>query len=223
VTFLGKDDVWVFPTRDGSATLFSKEFNTTYHSINGAVGESRHVFIQHGLMTQMDRRSISVLEFGFGTGLNAFLAYLLSQKFNLPVQYTGIDNTRIDPAIIDALGYPDYLAATKQAHVFKRMHDNAPWHESSFSFEKHYSITAIKDKSSFDCIFFDAFDPAIQQELWSEEVFKTLFHLTSPGGCLVTYCAQGEVRRKLERSGFLTERLPGAPGKREMIRSIRPS
>lgn len=220
---LGRNDVFVMPTRDGSDTLFSRAFNATYHSMYGAVGESRHVFVQFGLDSLKERNEIHILELGFGTGLNAFLAYLFSIKHNLPVYYTGIEAFPIDLDVARQLNYPQYLAYAEEQEVFERMHAESHFTTDHFHFQKVSDIREIEDTSRFDCIFFDAFAPGVQPELWSQDMLSELFRLTTPGGCLVTYCAQGEVRRRLVTAGYEVQRLQGPPGKREMLRAVRKS
>lgn len=218
---LGRNDVFVVSTRDGSDTLFSRAFNATYHSIHGAVGESRHVFVQFGLDSLDARTEIHILELGFGSGLNAFLAYLFSIKHNLPVHYTGIEAFPIDLEVARQLNYPQYLAFAEEQDVFERMHAESHFTTDHFHFQKVRDMLEVPDTSRFDCIFFDAFAPGVQPDLWSQEMLSKLFSLTNLGGCLVTYCAQGEVRRRLVTAGYEVQRLQGPPGKREMLRALR--
>lgn len=219
---LGKDDVYPVLTRDGSATLFSKRFQSTFHSLNGAVSESRHVFVQHGLLTQSFRRKIHVLEFGFGTGLNALLTYLFARKHQTEIQYTALEPYGISWDVIQQLEYPAYLAAPESENALRCMHEQSRGNLSPFHFRKYIDLDQVSNLQ-VDCIYFDAFDPSVQNEAWNGDIFRKLFALTSGGGCLVTYCARGQVRRDLEQAGFAVERLPGAPGKRQMLRAIRPS
>ena len=220
-TRLGLNEVYIVPTRDGSNTLFSQKFNSTYHSIHGAVSESRHVFIQNGLYTQSGKVKLNVLEIGFGTGLNAFLAYLFSIRNNIPLSYIGIEAFPISVDVAAKLDYPGYLAANDHADVFLKMHNSDKFKRKDFNFHLINSLEQIPRKVAFDCIFFDAFHPEPQPELWSHDIFEMLYRITATNGCLVTYCAQGEVRRKMESAGFKVERIPGATGKREMLRAIK--
>lgn len=221
VPFLGRDDVFIVPTLDGSDTLFSKAFGATYHSRNGAVSESRHVFIQNGLQTQSHRSKISILEFGFGTGLNAFLAFLYSIKQQKEISYYGIEAFPIDLHVAGHLNYPAYLAATPYSDLFKRLHAENSFSDGQFHFRKLQSITELNSSTMWDCLFFDAFSPDIQSEQWEQNIFDRLFELTSVDGCLVTYCAKGEIRRRMQRAGYHVKRLSGAPGKREMLLAIK--
>ena len=219
--FLGKDDVFPVRTLDGSDTLYSRAFSASYHSINGAVSESRHVFIQHGLSKLLHLPSISILEVGFGTGLNAFLTFLFSQKQAKLISYTGIEPFPIDPKVAEQLNYPSYLAADEFSELFLKMHREDSFETPNFNFQKLHSLDELPSSGGYDCIFFDAFSPDEHEELWEQNIFDRIQELTSSGGYLVTYCAQGEVRRKLERANYVVNRLPGAPGKRQMIQAIK--
>ena len=218
---LGRDDVYVVTTHDGSDTLYSKAYQVTYHSIYGAVTESKHTYIQNCLLTQGHRERIKILEFGFGTGLNAFLAFLYARKFQKQVDYTGLDRFPIDLSVIKKLDYPGYLACPDSKDVFHRMHELTSFKEENFHFQRMDHVDIFGMTGSFDCIFFDAFDPSAQPELWDQLMFDHLHQLTSPGGCLVTYSAKGEVRRHLSRAGYNVHRIPGAPGKREMLQAFK--
>ncbi len=220
---LGWEDVYIVTTRDGSDTLFSQAFGATYHSVFGAVGESKHVFIQNGLDTRLQLDHISILEFGFGTGLNSFLAYLFALRHEKPMHYIGIESFPIAGKVAEKLDYPSYLAFPEEREIFLRMHAEKDFISGPFHFSKKPSFKDVKKASSFDCIFFDAFAPGAQPELWEQSVFESLFQMTAEDGCLVTYCAQGEVRRRLIAAGYQVERLAGPPGKREMLRGVKRS
>lgn len=218
---LGKDDVFVTGTLDGSDTIYSKSLQTTYHSTNGAVSESRHVFIRNGLLTQFHLPSISILEIGFGSGLNAFLSLLIAKQHNKHVKYTGIESFPIEESIALQLNYPEYLVAEHSKEFFIQMHNQSAFSTTFFDFKKYEQVDRLDLSQSFDCIYFDAFAPKVQPPLWEQNVFDVMFHITSLGGCLVTYCAQGEVRRRLMNAGYKVNRLNGAPGKREMIQACK--
>lgn len=219
---LGGDDVYVVTTLDGSDTLFSNFYGTTYHSLTGAVGESRHIFIQHGFQRLSNLPSIRILEIGFGTGLNAFLAFLYSKKLNRSVTYMGIEAFPIAISIARQLNYPAYLAAEKYKDTFLKMHLEKDFSIDQFQFRTLYEWK-FDANQSFDCVFFDAFAPDNQPELWEQHVFELLYSLMANNGFLVTYCARGEVRRRMERAGFEVSRIPGAPGKREMLQARKRS
>ena len=218
---MGPDDVYVIRTLDGSDTLYSRTYQATYHSINGAVSESRHVFIQHGLNTQLGHPHIRILEFGFGTGLNPFLSFLFGKKHSTAIEYVGIESQPIDIRLACQLNYASYLAAPQDQTIFIRMHSEPGFVQDNFSFQKASSLEEINGEELFHCIFFDAFSPSEHSEAWSQNNFDKIASLTLPGGCLVTYCARGEVRRTIEKAGFKVNRISGAPGKREMIQAFR--
>jgi tRNA U34 5-methylaminomethyl-2-thiouridine-forming methyltransferase MnmC len=218
---LGRDDVYVVASRDGSNTLFSREYGATYHSIYGAVSESKHTYIQRCLHTQLNRKEINILEFGFGTGLNAFLAFLTAESYKKQINYTGFEAYPLDLNIVSQLEYSGYLACHEKEAVFMRMHETNAFTENYFQFQRLDYWDIIKLEGPFDCIFFDAFAPESQPELWQQEMFDLLFKVTSPGGCLSTYCAKGEVRRRIAQSGYVVERIPGAPGKRQMLQAFK--
>jgi tRNA U34 5-methylaminomethyl-2-thiouridine-forming methyltransferase MnmC len=216
-------DLWIHPTRDGSNTLFSHAFGATYHSLYGAVSESRHVFIQHGLASLPPAETVSVFEFGFGTGLNALLAAAWSGSTGIPLSYTGIDPVPLPGHLPPRLDYPAYIARPDLETLFLRMHREHTFYEGDIAFTRLATLGDIPPESRFDCIFFDAFAPAAQPECWSQDVFQYLYDLTAPGGILVTYCAQGEARRRMQHAGYTVERLPGPLGKREMLRARKPT
>lgn len=198
---LGKDDVYVLRTADGSDTLYSKALQVSYHSIYGAVSESRHVFIEHGLSTQLSHDPIHILEFGIGTGLNAFLAYLFSEKQSHRVRYSGIEPKPLALNIVKTLNYPEYLAASHAQHVFLDMHEKDRFSNGKFEFRRFLSIEEITIDPVYHCIFFDAFSPSEQEDAWTEKVFSHLYECAVSGACLITYCVQGQVRRTLHGLG----------------------
>jgi len=213
-------------TADGSHTLFSPEFNEIYHSRNGAIQESNHVFIQHAL-AQIEKENIRVFELGFGTGLNAFLAFLFAQNKGKHIHYQGVELYPIAIEIAQSLNYADELEGGKFKPEFLQLH-TASWNEThalgnNFSFQKnHISILDyLPAANDVDVIFFDAFAPDIQSDLWSEAVFKKMYAMLKTGGRLSTYCAKGNVRRAMQAAGFKVERTPGPPGKREMLVAVK--
>lgn len=219
---LGREELFAVPTSDGSFTLYNKLFKATYHSLYGAVSESKHTYRQKCLDTQLHKARICILEFGFGTGLNAFLAFLFSQKHQLQVDYFGLECLPIEVSIINDLDYPGYLAFPDQKDILIKMHETPAFNTEYFTFQRHDSWNSLPDKVDFDCIFFDAFAPEVQPELWGQDMFDRLYRATASGGCLVTYCAKGDVRRNMEHSGYLVSRIPGAPGKRQMLQAFKP-
>lgn len=214
-------------TDDGSQSVFSEKYGVTYHSKFGAVTESAHVFIAAGLRYKAVVQSeISILETGFGTGLNAFMTWLEAERRNLHINYLGLEIAPISTEEAVALDYPAALSCPERAPDFLALHE-CDWgvpHSFSedFIFEKRKTrIEEFEQPGAFDLIYFDAFAPQAQPELWTEEVFARMFHSLKPEGALVTYCAQGHFKRTLKKVGFTVEKLQGPPGKREMTRGVR--
>lgn len=208
-------------TDDGSQTLFVPSLDEHYHSVKGALTESMHIFIRMGLQecTSVEPR---VLEIGFGTGLNAWLTFLESEK-GRKIYYTTLEKYPLPKELILQLDYPKLLSPA-QAPSYLLIHE-AAWNEwveltPSFMLRKmQVDFTTCSLPDEYDVIYFDAFAPEKQPEMWSQELFDRLYACLSPGGILVTYCAKGVVRRMLQTSGFVVERLPGPPGgKREILR-----
>lgn len=217
-------DMTLLSTSDGSNTLVSTQYGVSYHSRHGAVTESAHVFIGAGLLWKaQETEQIAVLEVGFGTGLNAFMTWLEAERQGLSVEYTGLETVPVSQAVLSAMRYPEALGVPGRAADFERLYQ-IPWGQAQ-RFSAHFQaekcllpVQEVSFERRFDVIYFDAFAPQIQPEMWEEELFRRLAKTLKAGGCLVTYCAQGEFRRRLKRSGFLVEKLPGPPGKREMTR-----
>ncbi|HSP12188.1 MAG TPA: tRNA (5-methylaminomethyl-2-thiouridine)(34)-methyltransferase MnmD [Salegentibacter sp.] len=219
----------IIKTGDGSVTIHLPEWDEQYHSKHGAVQEALHVFIKMGLQHFVEKSSkaqISILEIGFGTGLNAFLTFLESQKLQLEIMYTGVEAYPISAEEISALNYAEKLSVENQSWALQKMHD-CPWEQHSgisddFSLEKlQKKFDEITAKDAFDIIYFDAFGARVQPELWTEEIFEIMYSALKMEGILVTYSAKGSVRRALQKVGFFVERLPGPPGKREMLRASK--
>ena len=212
-------------TADGSTTIHIPEWNEQYHSKHGAIQEAYHVFIKNGL-SLFKNQEISVLEIGFGTGLNCFITFLELQTYNLKVDYTGVEAYPISDKEVEALNYISELNAEEKISVFKKMHETY-WDEEhkisdNFCLKKQQKLFKdIDAKNAFDLIYFDAFGARVQPELWTEEVFKKMYIALKKEGVLVTYSAKGSVRRAMQTVGFVVERLEGPPGKREMLRAIK--
>lgn len=212
----------IITTLDGSTTIHIPGWNECYHSKNGAIQEAYHVFIGNGLRLFEDS-PISILEIGFGTGLNAFITYLES-KNNPSIQYTGVEAYPVSATELSSMNYVDQLNATADAHIFLSMHE-CKWEQPIIlapNFElvkRHQRIEEISDVSTFDLIYFDAFGYNVQPELWTTAIFKRMHDALKPGGYLVTYAARGVVKRSMMEVGFTVEKLPGPPGKREMFRA----
>ena len=214
------------PTADGSNTLFVPELNEHYHSIKGALTESEHIFIRMGL-EHHPSPSPRVLEIGFGTGLNAFLTLLYADKTQRTVHYTSLERYPVAPELISHLGYPKRICP-ERAVDFYALH-RAAWEEDIpltpyFTLHKvQTDFTTYDFPDAYDVIYFDAFAPEKQPEMWTQDLFARLYHSLRPGGILTTYCAKGIVRRTLQAVEFTVERLPGPPeGKREILRASKP-
>ncbi|PTX44135.1 tRNA U34 5-methylaminomethyl-2-thiouridine-forming methyltransferase MnmC [Christiangramia gaetbulicola] len=219
----------IIKTEDGSVTIHLPEWNEQYHSKHGAVQEARHVFLKMGLyhyIENFDPEEISILEIGFGTGLNAFLTLVEAERIDLKINYTGVEAYPVSAEEVLQLNYPEASQAEEWEVKFKEMH-TIPWEERSeisknFSLEKQQKkFDEIEDKALFDIIYFDAFGARVQPELWTEEIFSIMFKALKNNGVLVTYAAKGSVRRAMLATGFQVEKLPGPPGKREMLRAVK--
>lgn len=211
----------IIVTGDGSKTIHLEDWNEQYHSKYGAIQEAYHVFIKNGL-NRIDANKISILEMGFGTGLNAFITYLESHKSATEVDYFGVEAYPIDSVEVAELNYTAKLDVLDGQHVFKKMHDSL-WEEKmaitpSFYLTKYkLDFRDVLFKNQFDLIYFDAFGPRVQPELWSQTIFEKMFNSLKTNGWLTTYSAKGDVRRAMQKVGFTVQRIEGPPGKREML------
>jgi len=214
-------------TQDGSHTVAIPELQVTYHSTFGAVQESKHVFIEAGLIPLLQsHHHIHILEVGFGTGLNALLSLGETEKNGGSIAYTAIEPFPLAKEEIQTLNYCDQLLRPEWKLYFQQMHACAWEREEPLTprFSIYKTMSPLQEyhaKHTQQLIFFDAFAPAAQPELWEREVFDKLYLLLDPGGILVTYCSKGSVRRTMQDAGFIIKKLPGPPGKREMIRAMR--
>ena len=219
-------------TADGSKTIHIEDWNEQYHSKHGAIQEAKHVFIKNGLhhfchseRSEESLENISILEIGFGTGLNAFITCLEAEKLKVNIDYVGVEAYPISSDEVSALNY-DELLSKKNNSVFKKLH-KVSWEEnhkitSKFMLKKRkHFFEDIKDIEKYNLIYFDAFGARVQPELWTETIFKNMFKALKPKGVLVTYSAKGSVRRAMQAVGFSVERLEGPSGKREMLRAIK--
>ena len=211
-------------TEDGSHTIFVPELNEHYHSVHGAVQESAFIFINNGYEV-CKGDPVSILEIGFGTGLNALLTAIKSISGTRKVLYTSIEKYPLASEIVDSLNHFEF-AGEYGKDFFNRI-NSAPWNESvkicdNFELRKIESdLTTTTLQGTFDLIYFDAFGPDKQPEMWTREIFYRIAAVTIKGGILVTYSAKGEVKRSLKACGFDVELLPGPPGKRQMIRAVK--
>lgn len=211
-------------TSDGSSSIYLPEWDESYHSKHGAIQEAYHVYIRSGLDLFKNNAQIEILEIGLGTGLNCFITFLECQKRNLKINYDGVEAFPLKAEEISQLNYVQQLKAEAKTDYFNKIH-SSKWEEkvrisNNFSLIKRkQSFEEITDENRFDLIYFDAFGARVQPELWSEQVFKIMYQSLKNNGVLVTYSAKGSVRRALQNVGFSIERLPGPPGKREMLRA----
>lgn len=210
-------------TADGSTTLQIEDWNEQYHSKHGAIQEAYHVFIKHGLEL-FKNETISILEIGLGTALNCFITFLEHQKNNQIIHYQGVEAYPITLEEAFSMNYIHRLNAETHASVFKKIHQS-PWGgtfnlSSSFSLKKRkHFFNEIDDNQQFNLIYFDAFGARVQPELWEKSIFEKMYNALKPNGILVTYSAKGSVKRAMLEVGFEVEKLPGPPGKREMLRA----
>lgn len=218
----------IVKTRDGSNTIFVPEFDETYHSTHGAIQESLHVFIRSGLKFKTELNDINVLEVGFGTGLNALLSFVDSEDTNRNIKYTSLEAYPLQWDLVSKLNYIDIIFNGKYSEIYKKIH-TCDW-ESFYELSPYFTLKKQNVKlqnilfdNEFDIIYFDAFAPRVQPELWTEQIFTSMYKALKPGGILVTYCAKGSVKRALRYVGFELQSIPGPPGKREMSRAVKPS
>ncbi len=221
-------------TSDGSKSLYLPQWEETYHSRHGAVQEAYHVFIRKGLDLFETGSELRILEMGFGTGLNCFITWLECHRRGLTIYYHALEAYPVKPTVIQQLDYPMALGQAEHKAVFERLH-SCKWDEE-VQITKNFRLFKAKEqfsdfnpsesfgrKENFDLIYFDAFAPRVQPELWSESMFQIMYEALREEGVLVTYSAKGSVRRSMQAVGFSVERLPGPPGKREMLRAIKAS
>ncbi len=209
-------------TADGSTTIYIPEMDENYHSHHGAIQEARHVFIKHGLESLV-QEDITVFEMGFGTGLNALLTLEFARRQKKQVRYLGLEAYPVESEMIEKLNYLEGIGKEFR-NDFEAMH-KAAWDQTIAIHELeltkiHQKIEEFQPKiDSIDIIYFDAFGPRAQSDMWELPVLEKMATMLKPGGILVTYCAQGQFKRHLKSLGFEIERLPGPPGKREMTRA----
>ncbi|SFS98503.1 tRNA U34 5-methylaminomethyl-2-thiouridine-forming methyltransferase MnmC [Porphyromonadaceae bacterium NLAE-zl-C104] len=214
-------------TEDGSHTLYVPELDEHYHSTHGAIQESLHVYLEAGLH-HCDKSEINLLEIGFGTGLNAFLTLLDTEKSGKTVKYTTLERYPVSITEAEMFNYSKLLDPL-QEEKFIQLH-SSPWEEwveitPDFHLKKLQMDIKGLDKfqpgTAFDVIYYDAFAPEKQPHMWTQEIFNRLYSLSNPGAVLTTYCAKGAVRRILQSAGYQVERLPGPPGKREILQAVK--
>jgi tRNA U34 5-methylaminomethyl-2-thiouridine-forming methyltransferase MnmC len=210
-------------TEDGSHTIYLPEINEHYHSVHGAIQESLHIYIGQGLL-HMDNKELSILEIGFGTGLNAWLTYCIARQKNLKIHYFSLEKYPLKESEFLKLNYTENIFQ-ENTEVFKQMH-SSEWNRPvkispDFVLEK-VNVDLITYNFSkahqFDLVYFDAFAPDKQPEMWTDQILQKVAETVCKNGILVTYCAKGSVRRSFSSAGFNMERIPGPPGKKEILR-----
>lgn len=217
-------------TNDGSPSI-EWEQGVTYHSIHGAIQESRHIFIREGLhaawaMHRRERPPLRIFELGLGTGLNALLSLLEAAASQRPISYEAMEAFPLETPLTDRLDYCTLLDCRGYQSFFERLHQ-CDW-EVSVPITPYFTFFKSRGPwpgrplyQSADLVYYDAFDPVFQPELWTTAVFESLSTQLAPNALIVTYCCKGAVRRSLAAAGFQVEKIPGPPGKREMIRAIK--
>lgn len=218
----------VVKTADGSDTISVDELGVSYHSKHGAIQESIHVFIEAGLTfykTQMpDKQSIRVFEMGLGTGLNALLTCQYAHKNSVNISYTAVEQYPATKEEVSILNYSSLLQ--DDTNILTNIHASE-WEKTTgisdtFSFKKvHTSLQEYVPDEQYDIVYYDAFAPNAQPELWTTDIFSKLYSMMSDNAILVTYCSKGDVRRAMLSVGFDVQKIPGPPGKREMLRATK--
>lgn len=221
----------IITTADGSKTIQIEDWNEQYHSIHGAIQEAQHVFINTGfnfLLKAFNAKEISILEIGFGTGLNAYLTHLNAEKNTCKVDYVGVEAYPVSEFEIKKLNYTALIESKTNSQKFDDLH-RCSW-EKKHKLSSYFQLTKrqlkfenLEFNERFNLIYFDAFGARVQPELWTSEIFQIMYQALKFNGVLVTYSAKGSVRRAMQTVGFTVERLPGPPGKREMLRATKHS
>ncbi len=213
----------IIKSNDGSHTLWRPDLDEHYHSTHGAIQEALHVFIESGLKEVIQsKKDISILEVGFGTGLNAFLTLQHNIDKDLNIAYTGLEAYPLSEKLTQQLNYTseDWKESFDLLHACEWNQWNKI-NEGFNLYKLHGKLEEVNFESQFDLVYYDAFGPRAQDSMWIPELFQKVYNVIRDGGVFVTYCAKGQVRRDLESVGFKMERLPGPPGKREMLRGVK--
>ena len=220
--------IQIIATKDGSHSLFNRQLDETYHSRHGAVQESRHVFVKNGLQHWLEQhpdQNVFIFEVGMGTGLNVLLTLQEALSSDRMFYYTTLEPFSVSPDMIRQLNYVEFVEETRLQPLFPEIH-TSPWEQDvpllkNFTFKKLQTTVqeATLQPLSFNVIYFDAFAPNKQPELWTYEILDKVTSLLKPGGVWVTYAAKGQMKRDLKALGLAVETLPGPPGKAEMVRA----
>jgi tRNA U34 5-methylaminomethyl-2-thiouridine-forming methyltransferase MnmC len=217
----------IITTGDGSKTIHMPEWNENYHSSHGALQEANHVFLRNGWDDFLEEEEITIFEVGFGTGLNAILTLQEATKNKTITNYYGIEAFPVSKEEIIELNYESLLENEQSVDNYRKMH-TAKWNEI-VEITSFFRLNKIHERiqnysflpNTFDLIYFDAFGPRTQEEMWHPDIFKILYNSLKVGGLLVTYCAKGQVKRDLKSAGFKVQAVPGPPGKREMTKAFK--
>lgn len=223
----------IITTKDGSKTIHIPEWNEQYHSIHGAIQEAIHVYINEGLAFFLSTKNydtasntVSILEIGFGTGLNAFLTLTEAEKRQIKINYTGVEGFPVSLSEIEQLNYDEAILYKNNSDTFNKLHI-CDW-ESNQKISDYFKLKKqkkqfldISETNKFNIIYYDAFGPRVQPELWTQTIFDKMYKATKKNGVLVTYCAQGDARRAMISAGFTVTKEEGPPGKRHMLRAIK--
>lgn len=224
-------NIRLITTEDGSHSLFVPALNETYHSFHGAVQESLHVFIKMGLSYHLEQKidvnELRVFEVGFGTGLNALLAAAFAWKHRILIHFTSIEAFPVAPTLVEKLNYTSFIENNEAGQWFKLLH-TCEWN-STVQVHPWFTIKKVHSKlqdyplpaCAFDTIFFDAFAPNKQADMWDLPVLKKIAFSMDTGAAFVTYCAKGQLKRDLQSLDLKVDTLPGPPGKKEMVRAIK--
>ncbi|TDL99125.1 MAG: hypothetical protein C4K58_07500 [Flavobacteriaceae bacterium] len=214
-------------TKDGSHTLYVENWNESYHSHHGALQESLHVFIENGLNHFAHLKEVSILEYGLGTALNAFLTANRAIEKKQKIHYFAMEKFPLEKQEYELLNYNQIPSA--KPDLFQSIH-KAAWNQKQcidlffdlYKFESDFSEVLNLDIPKVDLIYFDVFGPRVQPEYWNKESLTMAFDMLKPGGRFTTYCCKGSVKRDMMEIGFEVEKRPGAPGKREMLHGRKP-
>ncbi len=214
-------------TGDGSYTIFVPGLDEFYHSVKGAYSESMHVFINLGFKKFTDYKSINIFEVGFGTGLNCLLTFIESENQGIEIFYDALEPFPLNSNIISKLNYSSITDYPDSEKWLKSFHESGTgkWIDLDERFSLRKNIVKIEDvrlaAANYDLVYYDAFGPKAQPEMWTRDNFLKIFDSMKQNGVLVTYCSKGQVRRDLQNTGFVVERLSGPPGKREVLRAVK--
>lgn len=214
----------IIVTADGSHTIKDNDLNVTYHSTHGAIAESQHVYIETGLK-HIQKKKLSILEIGFGTGLNALLTLIHADNDHSEILYEGVEPYPLDDVQVHALNYLSVLEREEYRGKFLSMH-SCEWNSWN-KISENFHLKKVKEdvlhaqlSSKYDLVYFDPFDPLSQPEIWTRKVFEKIFCCMNAGGILVTYSSKSVVRRELLAVGFVVEKVSGPHGKREIVRAM---